>query len=78
MSQFNDELITGKAYDAKLVGRLFSFVKPYMRYMVLAVLFLFVVTFLDLLPPYITKIAIDDYIAKNRINDIYKIIIFIG
>jgi ATP-binding cassette subfamily B protein len=76
MSQFNDELITGKAYDAKLVGRLFSFVRPYMRYMMLAVLFLFIVTFLDLLPPYITKIAIDDYIAKNRIDDIYKLIIF--
>ncbi len=76
MSQFNDELITGKAYDAKLVRRLFSFVKPYMRYMMLAVLFLFIVTFLDLLPPYITKIAIDDYIAKNRAAEIYKIIFF--
>ncbi len=76
MSQFKDELITGKAYDAKLVRRLFSFVKPYMRYMMLAVLFLFIVTFLDLLPPYITKIAIDDYIAKNRAGEIYKIIFF--
>lgn len=76
MSQFNDELITGKAYDSKLIKRLFSFVTPYMRYMLLAVLFLFIVTFLDLLPPYITKVAIDEYIAKNRINEIYKIIIF--
>ena len=75
MSQFNDELITGKAYDGKLVKRLFGFVTPYMRYMLLAIVFLFIVTVLDILPPFITKIAIDDYIAKNRVGEIYKIII---
>lgn len=75
MSQFHDELITGKAYDAKLVKRLFGFVTPYMRYMLLAIVFLFIVTVLDILPPFITKIAIDDYIAKNRVGEIYKIII---
>lgn len=75
MSQFHDELITGKAYDAKLVKRLFGFVTPYMRYMMLAIVFLFIVTVLDILPPFITKIAIDDYIAKNRVGEIYKIII---
>lgn len=75
MSQFRDELITGKAYDAKLVKRLFGFVTPYMRYMMLAIVFLFIVTVLDILPPFITKIAIDDYIAKNRVGEIYKIII---
>lgn len=74
MSQFHDEMITGKAYDARLVRRLFAFVLPYMRYMLLAILFLFIVTFLDILPPFITKIAIDDYIAKNRVGELYKII----
>ncbi|HBC76155.1 MAG TPA: antibiotic ABC transporter ATP-binding protein [Candidatus Wallbacteria bacterium] len=75
MSQFHDELITGKAYDGKLVKRLFGFVTPYMRYMLLAIVFLFIVTVLDILPPFITKIAIDDYIAKNRVGELYKIII---
>ncbi len=74
MSSFHDEVITGKAYDSKLVKRLFAFIKPYMGYFFLSIFYLAVVTFLDLLPPYLTKIAIDDYIAKNRASEIYKII----
>ncbi len=75
MSSFQDDVITGKAYDSKLVKRLFDFIKPYMSYFFLSIFYLAVVTFLDLLPPYLTKVAIDDYIAKNRAGEIYKIIL---
>lgn len=75
MSLHQEEIISGKAYDSKLVGRLFAYVKPYLGYFFLSIFFLFMVTVLDLLPPYLTKIAIDDFIAKNRASEIYKIII---
>ena len=75
MSSFQDEVITGKAYDSRLVKKLFAFIKPYMGYFFLSIFYLAMVTFLDLLPPYLTKVAIDDYIAKNRASEIYKIIL---
>lgn len=75
MSSFQDDVITGKAYDSRLVKKLFAFIKPYMGYFFLSIFYLAMVTFLDLLPPYLTKVAIDDYIAKNRASEIYKIIL---
>jgi len=75
MSRHQEEIISGKAYDRKLVGRLFAYVRPYMSYFILSIFFLFMVTVLDLLPPYLTKIAIDDFISKNRATEIYKIIV---
>ena len=56
-----DEL--SKAYDLRLMRRLFSFSKPYWYLMAISVLFLFFITALDLALPFITKTAIDSYMT---------------
>lgn len=66
MNHFSHEEPTvGKVFDARIVARLFVFMKPYLRYLVLAVLLLICAAGVEILYPYITKVAIDDYIVKN-------------
>jgi len=60
-----EDEILGKAYDAKLMKRLLSYVKPYTKYVVIAILMNVVVAALGPLRPYLTKIAIDDYIVNS-------------
>jgi len=62
---FQDEEVLGKPYDARLVRRLLSFVKPYTRPVVVAVAMLLVVAAFELALPYLTKLAIDDYIVAT-------------
>lgn len=66
MNHFSHEEPTvGKVFDVRIVARLFVFMKPYLRYLVLAVLFLICAAGVEILYPYITKVAIDDHIIKN-------------
>jgi len=62
----HDEEILGKAYDARLVRRLMTYVRPYRRLVVLAVLMLVVVTCFELAVPYLTRTALDDYIVASH------------
>lgn len=61
----HDEQIVGKVFDLKLIGRLFSYMRPYMRYLWFAALFLVIAAGVEILYPYIMKHAIDDFIVKN-------------
>ena len=63
-----DDEILGKAYDAKLMKRLLSYIKPYRKYVFFAILLNIFVAALGPLRPYLTKIAIDNYIAKSDFN----------
>jgi ATP-binding cassette, subfamily B, multidrug efflux pump len=65
MAEQHEDEILGKAYDSKLMKRLLSFVKPYSRYVVLAILLNALVAALGPLRPYLTKIAIDDNITNK-------------
>ena len=51
-----------KVYDLKLLTRLAIYLKPYWRYLAFSVLLAFIITGVELLLPYLTKVAIDDYI----------------
>ncbi|MFC2136236.1 ABC transporter ATP-binding protein [Bacteroidota bacterium] len=64
----HDDEILGKAYDAKLMKRLLSYVKPYKKYVVLAIMLNILVAALGPVRPYLTKIAIDDSIANSDYN----------
>ncbi len=55
----------GKPYDVKLLRRIFPFVQPYMRWMIVSIALIIVITLVDLAVPYITKIAIDGYIVPR-------------
>lgn len=59
-----DDEILGKAYDARLMRRLLGYIKPYKKYVFAAILLNLVVAALGPLRPYLTKLAVDDYIAS--------------
>ncbi|MFI5274838.1 MAG: ABC transporter ATP-binding protein, partial [Ktedonobacterales bacterium] len=68
MSQqfFQEDEILGKAYDARLVRRLWPFVRPYSRLLTTAVALMLSATLADLLNPFLTQRAIDLFIVPPR------------
>jgi len=68
-----DDEILGKAYDSKLMKRLLGFVKPYKKYVVIAIIMNIVVAALGPLRPYLIKIAIDDYIINGNYKGLVNI-----
>ncbi|MBN1155361.1 ABC transporter ATP-binding protein [candidate division KSB1 bacterium] len=79
MTHFQEDEITGKGYDARLMKRLLAFLKPYRLHVVISIILLLGYTFTDLAIPFLIKVAIDDYILNDQFGDIYKIIVlFVG
>jgi ATP-binding cassette subfamily B multidrug efflux pump len=62
---YYDDEILGKPYDARLVRRLLTYIRPYMRYVGISVGILIFVAGFELALPYITRLAIDDYIVAT-------------
>ena len=61
----HEDEVLGKAYDLRLMGRLWAFTRPHTR-LVLATCALFpAVALLELSQPYLIKIAIDDHILRR-------------
>ena len=58
-----DEEILGKAYDARLMRRLIGYLRPYWKQVLFAFLLLVVDAALETIPPLLTMLAIDRYIA---------------
>ncbi|UCG75580.1 MAG: ATP-binding cassette domain-containing protein [Gemmatimonadota bacterium] len=54
----------GKAYDARLMRRLLGYLRPYRLNVVVAVLMLILASGLELVGPWLTKLAIDDAIPE--------------
>jgi ATP-binding cassette subfamily B multidrug efflux pump len=74
-----EEDILGKAYDRRLMGRLFRYVRPYRRQMVVATVLLLFISVLALAGPYLTKLAIDQYIEKKDFTGLWRIgALFVG
>ncbi len=65
--QPEDEIL-GKAYDARLMARVLRYLRPYWKLLAVAFTFLMLQTGTQLLGPYITKIAIDRYIATRDLH----------
>jgi ATP-binding cassette subfamily B multidrug efflux pump len=64
-SFFTEDEILGKAYDARLVRRLWRYVFRYRHLFYLTLILSFVSVGNDLLAPYLTQVAIDRYIAPR-------------
>lgn len=64
----SDDEILGKAYDARLMGRILNYLRPYWKLLILSFVFLALYTGTQLLGPYVTKIAIDRYIATKDVH----------
>ncbi len=65
----NEETITGKAYDTRLMKRLMRYVYPYRKYLVISLVSLLLFTGIELTASvYLYKIVVDNYIT-NRIQE---------
>ena len=69
----HEEEVLGKAYDARLMRRLMTYLKPYKGSIILAVTLLLVVSLLQLVGPILTMVAIDQYIAQGNGEGLFKI-----
>ena len=63
-----EDEILGKAYDARLMTRILRYLRPYWKLLAVSFTFILLHTGTQLLGPYITKIAIDRYIANQDIH----------
>src|SRR5260370_42473320 len=64
MASTQEEEVLGKAYDGRLMRRLLTYLRPYKGHVVVALGAIILKSGLDVLGPYLTKIAIDKYLEK--------------
>jgi ATP-binding cassette subfamily B multidrug efflux pump len=65
MASNQEEEVLGKAYDGRLMRRLLTYLRPYKWHVVVALAAIILKSALDVLGPFLTKIAIDKYLAKS-------------
>jgi ATP-binding cassette subfamily B multidrug efflux pump len=65
MASNHEEEVLGKAYDSRLMRRLLTYLRPYKWHVVVALVAIVLKSALDVLGPFLTKIAIDKYLAKS-------------
>lgn len=66
--------ITGKAYDARLVRRLSTYIRPHLRLGLIGLGLLLVLSLNDLAGPYFTQQAIDHYIRPHRLEGYERLV----
>ena len=60
-----EEEVLGKAYDSRLMKRLLTYLAPYKWQTILALVAIVLKAFADVIGPYLTKTAIDKYLASG-------------
>ncbi len=70
-----EDEITGKAYDSRMMKRLLAYTVPYRRMIFLGVFLTLLASLLQLAGPYLTKLAIDKYIAQKQLSGLYLILV---
>ena len=64
----HEDEVLGKAYDARLMRRLLTYLRPYRRQVGLAVAAIVAHSVLELVPPLLTKLVIDEYIPAANVS----------
>jgi ATP-binding cassette, subfamily B, multidrug efflux pump len=76
---FHEEEILGKAYDARLMRRLLAYLRPHTWYVVVALLALIGDAIVQLAPPYLVKLAIDQHISQGDLAGLNGIaVMYVG
>jgi ATP-binding cassette subfamily B protein len=84
VSSPHEEDILGKAYDARLMRRLLTYLWPYWRQVAVAFVAILAGTLASLSQPYLIKIAIDRHIATgqfdglNRLAIVYLVVLVVA
>jgi len=58
----HEEEVLGKAYDSRLMRRLLTYLRPYTRVVILALIAIFFYGLLQAVPPYLLKVEVDRYL----------------
>jgi len=78
-NNYSEEEALGKAYDARLMKRLLTYVRPYRWIVVAAVLLLLVTSLSRVSLAFLTQIAIDNYITTGDVQGLGMIaLVFFG
>src|ERR1700720_131422 len=72
MASNQEEEVLGKAYDGRLMRRLLTYLRPYQWHVLVALAAIILKSALDVLGPFLTKIAIDKYLAKSPNSQSYS------
>ncbi|HEV8354267.1 MAG TPA: ABC transporter ATP-binding protein [bacterium] len=72
-THFQEDEILGKAYDARLMRRLLTYLRPYRGAVVVAVILLLLAAAAELAGPYFVKVAIDRYISSGDMAGLARI-----
>jgi ATP-binding cassette subfamily B multidrug efflux pump len=65
MATIHEEDVLGKAYDNRLMKRLLRYLRPYRWQVIVALIAIILKAGADVLGPYLTKVAIDKYLASR-------------
>ena len=68
MMSSHEEDVLGKAYDARLMRRLLTYLRPYRPQVALAIAAIVGHSLFELAPPYLTKLVIDQYIPARDLS----------
>src|SRR5438477_2079760 len=61
----HEEEVLGKAYDSRLMRRLLGYLRPYSGHVTVALVSIVLKAGADVLGPFLTKIAVDKYLAPT-------------
>jgi ATP-binding cassette subfamily B protein len=64
----HEDEVLGKAYDARLMRRLLTYLWPYRRQVLISLAAIIGHALLELAPPYLTKIVIDEFIPAGDLS----------
>jgi ATP-binding cassette subfamily B protein len=73
--EFQEDEILGKAFDARLMRRLLVYLRPHRASVTISIVLLILTAALELTGPFLTKIAIDRYIAGGDVPGLVRITI---
>jgi ATP-binding cassette, subfamily B, multidrug efflux pump len=69
----HDDEVLGKAYDARLMRRLLTYLRPYWRQVLLALVAILAGAAGQLAQPYLIKVAIDQHIATGQLEGLDRL-----
>ena len=74
VKQFHEEEAIGKTYDFQIAHRLLRYLRPYLRLLIPALLFTFVLNLLGILQPKFTEQAIDRFILPRKTDGLMLLV----
>lgn len=79
ISHVHEEEVLGRVYDARLMRRLLRYLAPYRAILAGSAALLVVVSGLEVLRPYLIKVAIDNYIVPGHLDGLWGIaLLYLG